>query len=194
MKSNIVNIPFNGKDQFWYIHLDESCCYPSINEYMTPTSLDSFRFFKLLKSIQNIGNYENIYAEPLISEDANVNSTLSYRGCKEDTDPFVLRKRNIPPFRASVSFSSSTEKKYINFTSSAYGEPLTPGQLTFLHQNFDEGIKAICNPETIEFLKKKMLKDVVVRIRRKLTDLETNIEVFNSQIDEYVKNNKVFSE
>ena len=48
-RKDLVNIPFNGKDQWWILSIDTE--YISINQCMTPTKISSYKFLDYIKHL-----------------------------------------------------------------------------------------------------------------------------------------------
>lgn len=180
----LVNVPFNGKDQWWWLSIDVEQ-YITTHQCMSPTKLDSYKFFNKLEMIDKVSNHADIYAEPIIDKDANVFDLRNFRGHEGDPDPFVFRKKTIPLIKAKV-FSYFDGKCGVIFHSYYMSNgPLTDGQRSFLNQNFEEALIVFHTKDVIDSLKLSAKQNIVQRMETNLKELTEQIAVFQNEILSY---------
>ena len=194
-KKEFVNIPLNGKDQWWLLSIDTE--HISINQCMSPSKLSDHKFFNYIHDLAGKINGMKLYAEPLIDVNCpnGIYTLTNLRGHKEDPDPFLYRKKRIPMIRAEIYYywtNNNTEEPTVLFRCpyhSAYGG-LTDGMKSFLHQNFD-GLTKYYTKDTMDYLVDQAIKNAIFRMRAKLDDLEKDIEIFKKKLNNYWIDNKL---
>jgi hypothetical protein len=186
----LVNVPYNGKDQWWILSIDVEQ-YITTHQCMSPTRLDSYRFFERLDRIDKLSNRVDLYAEPLIDKDGVTNMLLNLRGHENDPEPFVFRKRNLPMIKARIMcFPDMTMVTMFNSYFMSNG-PLTDGQRSFLHQHFDAGLVKAYTPENIAMLKLRAKNNLINSMQANLVELTQQVEKFNQEIVVYKMKNEL---
>lgn len=173
----LLETEIDGKTQWWKLKIEAESFHlkESVN-------FDSWPFFYAMKRIKEMNDWSRIVATPLTGRRFNDDiDGLSIRGCGEDENPFIVRKRAIPEFYATI-VKGSQGKIFVSLHNTDDRNGLTEGQRKWIHEKFDDQLKACWSMELIQCLKGKALNDNFARIQTQLNKVEYSIQRFREDI------------